>query len=109
MSDNKVTVIGDKNSVSGFLALGVRVLTPKIEEVREAVIQAVREETMVLFITERMAETIPELLKELADRPFPSVVFIPDAQGSMGMGLNKLDDIIVKAVGAHITTKEEEE
>jgi V/A-type H+-transporting ATPase subunit F len=109
MSDSKVTVIGDRNSVLGFSALGVRVLTPKMEDVRESIIMAVRDDTVVVFITEKMAETVPELIKELSQRPLPSVVVIPDASGSQGMGLDKLDDIIVRAVGAHLAMDEHEE
>ena len=109
MSESKVTVIGDRNSVLGFSALGVRVLTPKMEEVRESVIKAVKDETVVLFITEKMAQTVPELIGELSRRPLPAVVVIPDASGSQGMGLDKLDDIIVRAVGAHLAMDEHEE
>jgi V/A-type H+/Na+-transporting ATPase subunit F len=111
MSDgkSKVAVIGDRDSVLGFSALGVAVMTPAPEKVRDAVIKAVKDEVMVLFITEKMAETVSDLLEDLAERPFPTVVMIPDASGSMGLGLKKLDDIIVRAVGSRITSKEEEE
>ncbi len=109
MSESKVTVIGDRNSVLGFSALGVRVLTPKIEDVKESIIRAVRDETVVLFITEKMAQTATDLIDELSRRPLPSIVVIPDASGSQGMGLDKLDDIIVRAVGAHLTMDEHEE
>ena len=109
MSESKVTVIGDRNSVLGFSALGVKVLTPKIEDVKESIIKAVRDETVVLFITEKMAETVPDMINELSRRPLPSVVVIPDASGSQGMGTDKLDDIIVRAVGAHLAMDEHEE
>ena len=111
MSDEKVkvAVVGDRDSVLGFSALGVAVMTPAPDKVREAVIRAVKDEVMVLFITEKMAETVSDLIDDLAERPFPTVVMIPDASGSMGMGLKKLDDIIVRAVGSRITSKEGEE
>ncbi|MBN1572606.1 MAG: V-type ATP synthase subunit F [Deltaproteobacteria bacterium] len=111
MSDGKVevAVIGDRDSVLGFSALGVAVMTPAPDKVREAVVKAVKDEVMVLFITERMAETVSDLLEDLSERPFPTVVTIPDASGSMGLGLKKLDDIIVRAVGSHISSKEDEE
>ncbi len=110
MSHSNVMVIGDRDSVLGFGALGVTVRTPSqdAEEVREAVREAVREEVAILFITERLAQEIPEMIKDLALKPLPSVVLIPDASGSKGMGLKKLNEIIVKAVGSTIGTQDEE-
>jgi len=109
MSDSKVTVIGDRDAVLGFGALGVKVKTPSTnaEEIREAVKEALNEEVAILFITERMAQEIPEMIKDLSQRPLPSVVVIPDASGSKGMGLKKLDEIIIKAVGSSIGSQEE--
>ena len=109
MSQNKVTVIGDRDSVLGFAALGVTVMTPRPEQVRESFTRAVNDEAVVIFITERLAEEIPDLIADMTHRPIPSVVTIPDAGGSRGMGLKKLDDIIVTAVGSRLAMDEEEE
>ncbi|MBN2223681.1 MAG: V-type ATP synthase subunit F [Deltaproteobacteria bacterium] len=110
MSDSKVMVIGDRDSVLGFGALGVKVKTPsaQAEDVRQAVKEALNEEVAILFITERLAQEVPEMIKDLSRRPLPSVVLIPDASGSKGMGLKKLNEIIVKAVGSTIGTQDEE-
>jgi V/A-type H+/Na+-transporting ATPase subunit F len=109
MSDSMVTVIGDKDSVLGFGALGVKVRTPSAqpEDIRRAVREAIDEGTAVLFITERLAGEIPEIIRDLSGRPLPSVVVIPDASGSTGMGLKKLDAIIIKAVGSRIGGQDE--
>ncbi len=109
MSDSRVAVIGDRDSVLGFGALGVSVMTPsaQAEEVRRAIRKALDEEVAVLFITERLAREVPEMIKDLSGRPLPSVVVIPDASGSSGMGLIKLDEIIVKAVGSRVGAQDE--
>jgi V/A-type H+-transporting ATPase subunit F len=109
MSDSKVMVIGDRDSVLGFGALGVKVMTPppEADRIREAVLEALNEEVAILFITERLAEEIPDLIKDLSRRPLPAVVMIPDASGSKGMGLKKLNEIIVRAVGSTITSQGE--
>jgi V/A-type H+-transporting ATPase subunit F len=110
MSDSRVTVIGDKDSVLGFGALGVKVRTPSTqpEDVRRAVREAVDEGMAVLFITERLAGEVPEMIRDLSGRPLPCVVVIPDASGSTGMGLKKIDEIIIKAVGSRIGARDEE-
>jgi V/A-type H+/Na+-transporting ATPase subunit F len=109
MSDSKVMVIGDRDAVLGFGALGVKVSTPSAEtgQVRDAIREAINEEVAILFITERLAEEVPDMIKDLAQRPLPSVVVIPDASGSKGLGLKKLDEIIIKAVGSAIGAQEE--
>jgi V/A-type H+/Na+-transporting ATPase subunit F len=109
MSDSKVMVIGDRDAVLGFGALGVKVSTPpaEAERIREAIRAAIDEEVAILFITERLAEEVPDMIKDLSQRPLPSVVVIPDASGSKGMGLKKLDEIIIKAVGSTIGAQEE--
>jgi len=109
MSQNKVTVIGDRDSVLGFAALGVTVMTPRPEEVRESMTKAIKDEAVVIFITERLAEEVTDLIEDMSHRPIPSVVTIPDAGGSRGMGLKKLDDIIVTAVGSRLAMDDEEE
>jgi len=109
MSQNKVTVIGDRDAVLGFKALGVTVMTPRPEEVRESMTKAIKDEAVVIFITERLAEEVTDLIEDMSHRPVPSVVTIPDAGGSRGMGLKKLDDIIVTAVGSRLAMDDEEE
>ena len=109
MSQNKVTVIGDRDSVLGLAALGVTVMTPRPDEVRESMTKAINDEAVVIFITERLAEEVTDLIEDMSHRPIPSVVTIPDAGGSRGMGLKKLDDIIVTAVGSRLAMDDEEE
>jgi V/A-type H+-transporting ATPase subunit F len=109
MAGSAVVVIGDRDSVLGFGALGVKVLTPAPdpEEVRRAIGAALAGGAAVVFITERLARQIPETIAELSGRPLPSVVTIPDGSGSTGMGLSKLDEIIVRAVGSRPAPQEE--
>jgi len=107
MSESRFAVIGDRNTVLAFMVLGAKIYTPEPEKVREAVLKAVKDDVVILFITEKMAQSIPDVLKELSKKTFPSVVVIPDAGGSRGMGLEKLNDIIVRAVGSRLASPEE--
>ena len=109
MLDSKVMVIGDRDSVLGFGALGVTVRTPSAQsdEIREVIREAINKEVAILFITERLAQEVPDMIKDLSQRALPSVVMIPDACGSKGMGLRKLNEIIVRAIGSAIGSQEE--
>ncbi len=110
MGGSTIVVIGDRDSVLGFGALGVKVMmpAPDPDELRRAIGAAVAGGAAVVFITERLAGQIPETIAELSTRPLPSVVTIPDGSGSTGMGLLKLDEIIVRAVGSRPAPQEEE-
>ena len=103
-----IAAIGDRNSVLGFSALGVNVITPAPDKVREAIIDVIKNEVIIIFITEKMAETIPDLIDSIAKRPSPTVVVIPDATGSKGLGLKKLNETIIRAVGANIMSDEDQ-
>ena len=60
----KVAVVGDRESVLGFRALGLEVATPKTpDEARNAVDRLAREGSAVIFLTERLAEQIPETVE----------------------------------------------
>ena len=72
------------------------------EDVKTVFDRACREGYAVIFITEPSARHVEERLKEVAWRPLPSVVLIPNNRGSLGHGLEALRAVVRKAVGADI-------
>lgn len=99
----KICVIGDKDSVLAFQALGVTVLTPiGAEMVRNAVDGAVRDGHGVVFITEQLAQLIPETIERYKTLPIPAVILIPSNQGTLGIGMAEINRNVEKAVGTNI-------
>lgn len=99
----RVAVIGDKDSVLAFKALGVEVYTViDGNEASEKIKDLAKEEVGVIFITEKFAQEIPSTIDKYRDQMTPAIILIPGNTGSMGMGLADINKSVEKAVGANI-------
>lgn len=104
----KIGIIGARDTVLGFMALGF-----SVQEAADADEAGMRLVTMVksgeyavVFLTENYAQQLSELLAQYKDMPLPAVVSIPDAGGSTGYGMNLIRSAVERAVGADILFKE---
>ncbi|NLW10801.1 MAG: V-type ATP synthase subunit F [Clostridiaceae bacterium] len=96
----KVGVIGDRDSIIGFRAIGMSVFdTSDAVQAGEYLRQMVRENYAVVFITESMAEGNLELIRELRSQKLPAVIPIPSITGSTGLGMRQVRESVRKAVG----------
>lgn len=103
----KIGVIGDKDSILGFKALGFHVFpATTAAEAERTLRQMVEQEYAVIYITEHTAKGIIHVIDELSGRQFPAVVPIPSAQGTLGIGAQRIKKSIERAVGADIIFNE---
>jgi V/A-type H+-transporting ATPase subunit F len=99
----KVAVIGDRGSVLAFQAMGVDVFSPDTDDdIRNRVDHLARENYGVIYITESYAVRIPETIQRYKSKPFPAIVYIPDSEGSLGIGMRTISENAEKAVGMNI-------
>lgn len=99
----KIAVIGDKDSVLGFMALGVNVYTAyEKDETRKIIDRLAKEEYGVIYITEQLAKMIPETIKRYDDELIPAIILIPSNQGTLGIGMDRINKNVEKAVGSNI-------
>ena len=100
---HRVTVIGDKDSILAFKALGVEVYTViDGEEAAEKIDELAKEDVGVIFITEKFAQEIPSTIDKYRDQMTPTIILIPGNTGSLGIGLADINKSVEKAVGANI-------
>lgn len=100
---HKVAVVGDRESVLGFRALGLEVYTPENkEEARRIVDRLAKEECAVIYLTERLALQIQETVDRYNGELLPAIILIPDRDGSLGIGSKAIRDRVEKAVGHNI-------
>jgi V/A-type H+-transporting ATPase subunit F len=106
----KVGVIGDRDSIIGFRALGMTVQdVTDSEQAGQVLRKLVDENYAVIFITEVLAQDNQDLLRELRSRKLPAVIPIPSLTGSTGLGLRQVHESVKKAVGMDIFAHDEED
>ena len=99
----KIGVIGDKDSILPFKALGADVYPViGVEETRKTLDTLAKNKYGIVFITEQSAELIPESIERYNREPVPAVILIPSNQGSLNIGLNRINENVEKAVGSNI-------
>lgn len=103
----KIGVLGDRDSVYGFGALGLEVFPVEEAEEGARLLRRLAEEGYaVLYVTEALCAQLPEELERLRERPLPAVVPIPGVAGNTGMGLEQVKRSVEQAVGSNILENE---
>ncbi len=99
----KLAVMGDRESVMGFRALGFE--TYPVEDPQEAKVMLRRlaeESCAVIYITEQLAQHLEEDIARYKDSPIPAIILIPGKEGTLGIGMHGVHDTVERAVGADI-------
>ena len=97
-------VVGERDAVLAFKAVGMRVIavsTP--EETTKALHRLYSEGIPVIFLTETCAQQVPET------DPKCAVIPIPGSSGANGFGLSRVKANVEKAIGADILFNNEKE
>jgi Archaeal/vacuolar-type H+-ATPase subunit F len=104
----KIGIVGEKDSVIAFLAIGITVeAVENPEEAAKAVDNMAREGYGLIFVTEAMASNIKETIDRYKNEMLPVIILIPGVQGSLGIGLKEIRENVEKAVGVDILSKKE--
>ena len=103
----KIGVLGDRDSIYGFGALGLEVFPVEEPEAGARLLRRLAEDGYaVLYVTEALCAQIPEVIGRLRERPLPAVVPIPGISGNTGMGLEQVKRSVEQAVGSNILENE---
>lgn len=99
----KIAVVGDKDSVLAFKALGVDVFSVyDKDEARKIVDSIARKDYGIIFITEQLASLIPDTIERYDNEIIPAVILIPSNQGTLNIGMDRINSNVEKAVGSNI-------
>ena len=102
----KIGVIGDKDSVLGFKALGLEVFPVTEPAEAERLIKKMADEYAIIYITEQVAKDVVSTIELYKDRMLPAIIPIPGNQGSLGIGMGEVKKSVERAVGADIIFQE---
>ena len=105
MSSDKIAVIGDRDTVTGFRLVGVSecAIPKSADKTRELLYNFFRDPSMgLVIITEPLAAEVEDTIVELSQSPVPVILLISDRTGSTGTYETVLKELIRRAVGIEI-------
>ena len=99
----KIAVLGDRDSVLGFKALGLDTFpVEEVEEARHTLHKLAKENYAIIYVTEQLAQSIRADIDRYKTAVTPAVILIPGKNGSLGLGAQALQSAVERAVGADI-------
>ena len=101
----KIAVIGGRDTVMGFKALGLETF-PAADSAQA--LKTLRKLTKdsndyaIIYIEETLAVNIQSEIDKFKDSPTPAIILIPGREGSIGIGQSALKAAVERAVGTNI-------
>ena len=103
MASYRIAVLGDKDSVLGFKALGLSTYAvDSAEEARTTLHRIAKEDFAVIYVTETLAVELEHDINRYKDNLTPAIILIPGKEGSLGIGMSNIKKAVERAVGADI-------
>ena len=100
----KIAVIGDRDSVLGFKALGLDVFFPEThEDARATLHRLAQQEYAIIYLVEELYEPLHAEIAKYKDFATPAIILIPGKSGSLGLAEAALQSAVERAVGADIS------
>lgn len=98
-----IAVLGDRESVLGFKALGLEVFfAENAAEGHERLMELAHGNYAIIYITETLAAELSPEIAHYKDDVIPAIILIPGKAGSLGIGMNALRSSVERAVGMDI-------
>jgi V/A-type H+/Na+-transporting ATPase subunit F len=99
----RIGVVGDKDSVLAFKAIGIDVYpVVEPEEAKKTIDKLAYNNYAVIFVTEQVAQNVEETIERYNKQMLPAIILIPSNQGSLNIGMQRIRDNVEKAVGVNI-------
>ncbi len=101
----KIGVIGGRDTVIGFKALGLDTFpVDNPEDARKTMRSLIADESQyaIIYLEENYAEALKTEIDRVKDQPRPAIILIPGREGSLGIGMAALRESVDKAVGLAI-------
>lgn len=102
----KIAVIGGRDTVMGFKALGLDTFpaenTAEAGKILRQLTRESEEEYAIIYIEENFAAQLHAEIDKFKDSPTPAIILIPGREGSIGLGQSALKAAVERAVGTNI-------
>ena len=101
----KIGVLGSRETVMGFKALGLDVFpatnTVEALQILRRITKA-EESYAIIYVEENFAAELKHEIDRYKDSPTPAIILIPGRDGSLGLGQTALQEAVERAVGSDI-------
>ena len=99
----KIGIIGDKDSILGFMAAGFKVFPVSNPSKAKEILEKAKDDGFaVMYVTEEIITKIPEIYEKLKTEPAIAVIPLPSKNGALGFGMANIKKSVERAVGADI-------
>lgn len=100
----KVAVLGDRDSIYGFAALGLDVFYADDASEGARIFKELTssEQYSIIYITELLASSLTNEIEKYSYKPTPAIILIPGVKGNTGEGIRAVKKSVEKAVGSDI-------
>lgn len=101
----KIAVIGGRETVMGFKALGLDVFPVSGDEEAHSAFKKLTKESdnyAIIYVEETYCKALSAEIDKYKDSPTPAIILIPGREGSLGLGQSALQSAVLRAVGRDI-------
>ena len=99
----KIAVIGDRDSIYGFAAVGLDTFPVENPEDGAKILKKLAEgEYAVIYITEALVSQIQSEVDKYREQLMPAIIPIPGVAGNTGSGIASVKKLVEQAVGSDI-------
>ena len=105
---DKMAILGEGDSVLAFKAGGVDAYYASDREQAKDLLRKLAKEYAVIFITEKLAGEMDDLLNKFNQSPYPVILPVPSGDGSDGYAKAKMRERMEQALGVDILFNREE-
>ena len=99
----KVAVLGDRDSIYGFAALGLDTYPVEVKEEAAIILKTLAEgQYAVIYITEKLQSELETEIDRYVSNYLPAIIPIPGVSGNTGKGIRNVKKSVERAVGSDI-------
>ena len=101
----KIAVMGGRETVMGFKALGLDVFPVSDEAEAKVIFREITKPGQayaIIYMEENLAQALSAEIDKYKDDPTPAVILIPGREGPLGLGQSALRNAVERAVGSDI-------
>lgn len=102
MRKEKIAVLGDKDLILAFKAIGMDVFSADTASDAQEQLKLLARNYSVIYITEDLAEMIEDDIEKYRTRAYPAIIPIPSSKGASGFGMAGIKKDVERAVGTDI-------